>query len=381
MIGCQLKLRLKPHQIATAEEWLLVLTRVWNWAIRKIELDAKDGIYYSENDFKGLLKGHGKRLGISAQTIEAQLHTAWTSWQRCFKKTAKKPKLKGLRNKLSSVPFRQGIQRTGANYIKLPLMGLVKFHKQSIPEGTIKCARLVKRASGWHLSLMIDAKIKYINHCGDGHVGIDPGYTTHITLSTGEKVQNIKRFRALKRRIAQSQRGHNNALTSRLYERLKNQRRDDCHKLSRRLVEQNATIVFGKDPISKIRNKLGKSVADACHFQLRKMLSYKCTASGRTYIEVDSKYSTLTCSNCLGRYGPKGREGLTVRRWECSGCGILHDRDINSAVNTLIVGLGVSLEKDANLVGNSPDGNSYPLKPDFGLNVNQGRSSIHSKTT
>ncbi len=46
MIQTQLKIRSKPKQEAKFEEWLLVLTRVWNWAIRKIELDGKDGVYY-----------------------------------------------------------------------------------------------------------------------------------------------------------------------------------------------------------------------------------------------------------------------------------------------------------------------------------------------
>jgi len=48
MIQTQIKLRIKPKQEKTFQEWLLILRGVWNWAIRKIELDAKDGIYYKK---------------------------------------------------------------------------------------------------------------------------------------------------------------------------------------------------------------------------------------------------------------------------------------------------------------------------------------------
>ena len=77
------------------------------------------------------------------------------------------------------------------------------------------------------------------------------------------------------------------------------------------------------------------------------MLAYKCTTSGRQYIEVDSKYTTVTCFNCGARNGPTEKAGLSVRAWECIGCGILHDRDQNSAINILKLGLGMSLERVA----------------------------------
>lgn len=43
MIQAQLKLRLNKKQENTLTGWLWNLTGVWNWAIRKIELDAKAG--------------------------------------------------------------------------------------------------------------------------------------------------------------------------------------------------------------------------------------------------------------------------------------------------------------------------------------------------
>ncbi len=347
MIQVQLKLRIKPKQEAILSEWLLILTRVWNWAIRKIELDGKDGIYYTKQKFQNLLADHGKKLGIPSHTLQGMLIVAWESWKRCFKKLAKKPKLKGIRNRLNSISFPDSIRRPQGVHIKIPGLGILRFHKQEIPERKIKCGRIVKRASGWYLCLFIEAESKAIPHKRHEKIGIDPGFKTTLTLSNGEKIQKPKRLKQLESRLAQAQRGKGQKLTSRLQERIKNRRKDDNHKLSRKLVEEYETIAFSKDNIQGIAKKYGKSVAESGHYQLRQMLSYKCRAGGRKYIEVDSKGSTMTCSNCLAKTGPTGTSGLSVRQWECIECGILHDRDHNAAINTLLVGLGTSLERCA----------------------------------
>jgi len=347
MIQVQLKIRIKRKQELILSDWLISLTRVWNWAIRKIELDSKDGFFYSKKEFQNLLANHGKIIGIPSHTLQGMLCVAWDSWSQCFKKIRKKPRFKGLRNKLNSIPFPDPIRRPDGVHIKIPGIGVLRFHKQDIPEGKIKCGRIVKRASGWYLCLFIDAEPNAIPDKGNGVVGIDPGFKTTLTFSNGEKIDKPKRLREIEVRLSQAQRGKDRKLTARLQERLKNRRKDDNHKLSRKLVEQNATIVFSKDNILGIAKKFGKSVADSSHYQLRRMLSYKSRTGGRIYIEVDSKGSTMTCSNCLSLTGPTGLAGLQVRQWVCLGCGSHHDRDVNAAINTLIAGLGSSLERVA----------------------------------
>ena len=95
MIQRQLKLRLNTSQEQQLTTWLFQLTGVWNWAIRKIELDAQDGISYTRKAFHNLLADHGTKIGIPSHTLQGMLDTAYTAWQRCYKKMAKKPRLKG----------------------------------------------------------------------------------------------------------------------------------------------------------------------------------------------------------------------------------------------------------------------------------------------
>src|ERR1017187_1553778 len=82
MVQCQLKLRLNAKKEQTCGQWLYHLTSIWNWGIRKIELNAKDKIYFSKNDFQNLLAGHGEKLGIPSHTIQAILSTVHQSGSR-----------------------------------------------------------------------------------------------------------------------------------------------------------------------------------------------------------------------------------------------------------------------------------------------------------
>jgi IS605 OrfB family transposase len=345
MVQYQLKLGLNTKQEAVLNEWLWNLTGVWNWAIRKIELDAGKGVYYSKFDFQDLVAGHGKKIDIPTHVLRGMLSMAHTSWQRCFKKIAKKPRLKGLRNQLNSIPFPDTIKDPKDNHIKVPGIGSVKFHAMNLPEGRIKCGRIIRKASGWYFCLFIDAEPKAIPHTGDGEVGIDPGFMSLLTLSTGEKIEHPKEFVKSAKKLAQMQKGRHKKLTARIHERTANKRRDRNHKLSRRLVAENKVIVFSADNHKGISKKFGKSVTSAGHAQLQSMLNYKCIASGREYIEVNPKGSTMTCSTCGKVSGPKGLAGLSVRQWSCSECGSLHDRDTNAAINTLIAGAGIALER------------------------------------
>jgi putative transposase len=252
MIQHQVKLRLTPKQEKEMNDWLFSLTGVYNWAIRKIEQDAKYGIYYTRYDFINLLAGHGKKIGIPSHTLQGILDTVYTSWQKCFKKLGGKPKLKGNRRKLNSIPFPDPISAPEGNCIKLPSIGQVRFHKQTLPTGKIKCGRILKRASGWYLCLFIDADRAPIERKAFGKIGIDPGFIDLLTLSTGEKIPHPKEAQQSQKRLGQAQRGKNRKLAARIQERTKNQCKDRNHKQSLRLVQENSFIAFSKDNIGGI---------------------------------------------------------------------------------------------------------------------------------
>jgi len=115
MVQYQVKLRMTKAQQAECDRWLYHLASVWNWAVRKIELNAKDKIYFSKIEFRNLLANHAAKLGIPSHVLQGILCTAYDAWQRCFQKRGGKPRLKGVRNKLNSIPFPDPIRTPEGN--------------------------------------------------------------------------------------------------------------------------------------------------------------------------------------------------------------------------------------------------------------------------
>lgn len=342
-VGCVLKLKLRPAQERLLDRHLRHLTGVYNWAIRKIELDTKDGIYRSRYDIEALVNGHGPKIGVGQRFVSDTVRTAYRAWERCFSGAAQQPRLKGRRNRLNSIPFHAKPRHLERDRAFIPGFGPVRFHAQDVPCGTFSTGRIVKRASGWYLAVFLKAEPKAIA-AGDGQIGIDPGFSHLLTFSDGTKIDHPRELEAGERRLAQAQRGHRGRLISRLHERNACRRHNRNHHLSRSIVEANRLIAFSADPHRAIARRFGKSVASSSHSQLRRFLDYKSRAGGGQYVEVSARNSTRTCSACGALTGPTGLAGLKVRQWVCSTCGVEHERDVNAAQNTLIAGRGMRHE-------------------------------------
>jgi transposase len=345
MLTRELKLKLNRTQEKTLNAWLWNLTGVYNWAIRKIELNAKDKIYFSQFDFVNLLSNHGKKLDIPSHTIQGVLSQAYIAWDRCFKKIGRKPHLKSVRNKLNSIPFPDPIKNPIDGKVKIPGFGTLRFHKYTLPQAKIKCGRILKRASGWYLQLTYDAVNKFEVKQTNKSVGIDTGFKSLLTLSDGTKIENNRHFVKLQERMAQVQRGRNKKKIARLHEKIANQRKDYNHKVSRKIVEEYSEIYITNDNLRGQASMFGKSIGDAGIGQLRNFISYKGVSHGRKVSFVSSYKSTMICSACGSESGPHGMSGLAVRDWECKVCGTRHDRDVNAAINILNLGAGTALKQ------------------------------------
>ena len=172
-----------------------------------------------------------------------------------------------------------------------------------------------------------------------GSVGIDLGLRDFASLSDGHVVGPARHYRRLEAELAKTQRVRQKARVRALHARIKNSRKDQLHKLSTALVEEYGAIFIGNVNASALaKTRMAKSVLDAGWSALRTTLQYKCDYAGVWFDEVDEAYSTVTCSCCKRRTGPRGLEGLRIREWACSECGAYHHRDINSADNILAAG-------------------------------------------
>ena len=102
--------------------------------------------------------------------------------------------------------------------------------------------------------------------------------------------------------------------------------------MSTALIRDNQAVAVEDLAVKALgRTRLATSVHDAGWSLFVGMLEYKARLHGRTFIKIGRFTPTSqTCSACGAK---DGRKPLHVRTWQCRGCGVWLDRDINAAVN------------------------------------------------
>jgi putative transposase len=178
----------------------------------------------------------------------------------------------------------------------------------------------------------------------DQSVGIDLGLTHFAILDDGTKIDSPrflrraeKKLKKAQRELSRKQKGSRNRSkvrlkVARVHAQVVDARREFHHRLSTWLIRENQAIGVEDLAVNGLaRTRLAKSVHDAGWSQFVAMLGYKAERYGRTLIRIGRFVPTSqTCSYCGLVDGPKP---LNIREWTCPACGVLLDRDVNSAHN------------------------------------------------
>ena len=119
---------------------------------------------------------------------------------------------------------------------------------------------------------------------------------------------------------------------AKLHEKVANQRKDDQHKLSRKLVDEHGAIYLEDLNVAGMvkNHNLAKGISDAAWGQFTRFIAYKGDWYGCWVEKIDRwAPSTKLCSVC----GYKNNDlTLKDRDWDCPKCGTTHDRDVNAAL-------------------------------------------------
>jgi len=180
-------------------------------------------------------------------------------------------------------------------------------------------------------------------------VGIDLGLTSFAVLSDGTVVRSPKFLRRAERKLRRLQKalsrkdaGSANrekarVAVARAHAKVAASRRDFHHKVSTAIIRDNQAVYAEDLCVAGLaRTRLAKSIHDAGWSAFTGMLEYKAKRYGRYFGKIGRFVpSTAPCSACGVSEGSKP---LHVRRWTCTACGAIHDRDLNAAKNILALG-------------------------------------------
>ena len=259
---------------------------------------------------------------------------------------AKKPKFKKKHGEQSSYHC-TGLKIT-TDSIKIPKLSPISanIHRDII--GKVSSITVSRTATGkYFASLLCDdglaapAKPSLIERS----VGLDLGLAHFVIQSNGKKTTNPRHLKNASRNLRRKQKAlsrkqKNSANRKKArrqvaacHERVANQRADFQHKLSNAIIDENQAIMAETLlPSNMLKNrKLARHIADAAWGGFFEKLTYKAEAAGVHFVKIDKWYaSSKICHYCKHKLDDLL---LKIRTWTCPVCLVVHDRDINAAMN------------------------------------------------
>jgi putative transposase len=235
--------------------------------------------------------------------------------------------------------------------LKLPKLKQIEIivHRE-IPQGYVwKAVTVSREASGKYYASLLYEYSSCENQRGtikniEKVLRIDFAMDGMAVFSDGTRGGYPKYYRKAAEKLAREQRklshcekgSRNYAKQKRkvaaIHEKVRNQRKDFLHKMSRRLADGYDVIGVEDIDMRAMSQSMhfGKSVSDNGFGMLRTMLAYKLEEQGKELVKVDRFYpSSKRCSRC-GRI--KETLALSDRIYHCE-CGCELDRDVNAAIN------------------------------------------------
>ena len=262
------------------------------------------------------------------------------------------PKFKSKKNMKDSITYTSAAvpKFVDGKLIVTKKLGPIEGTYHRFCEGKLKHVTFSRTKTGkWFVAICVDKKDE--PKCENGkYIGIDWNCDDEVflTFSDGTKVKcprflkrKEKRLTKLQKQISKkfvkgAAKQSNNYEKSKyqvakLHEKVANQRLDWLHKLSRDLANKYENVVVENINLQNMSENLhhGKVVSDQGFGMLRTMISYKTNL-----IKVNPKNTSRRC-HCCGEINEK--VVLGVRKWECPTCGAKHDRDINAAINIMML--------------------------------------------
>jgi len=228
--------------------------------------------------------------------------------------------------------------------LKLSRIGVVKIKMHRDIKGTLKTCIIKREAGKWYACFSCEVEpVK--KPMPDKTIGIDVGIKSFATLSDSSTIDNprhliksetklIYKQRCLsKKKIGSSNRKKSRKIVAKLHCKVRNQRSDFHHKVSRKLVDNYGFIAVEDLNIKGMvkNHHLAKHISDAGWGQFLGYLAYKAEEAGCWVEKISPRNTSVNCSVC----GQPVHKTLADRIHRCPFCNVVLDRDHNAAINIL----------------------------------------------
>lgn len=328
--------------------YLLDRTNAWKNSKKSIScFDQIKSLVNDKENVELLNEIHSQVL----QDVLRKLDKSFKNFYRRCKKKSDTPGYPRLQaeGRYHSFTYPQSGYKIVDGKLKLSKIGHIKIKLSRPLEGKVKSCTITKESDRWYACFNIDIEPKILPETGK-QIGIDVGINHFAVLSDGTFIDNPKYYRTSELKLKRAQRklskkklGSANRrkakkVVSNIHYKIRNQRADFLHKLSRNLVNQYDLIAVEDLKVKNMlkNHHLSKSISDASWSKFFGYLVYKAEEAGRAIVKVDPKGTSQNCSHC----GTKVAKGLNVRIHDCPHCVLKMNRDHNAALNILKIGLG-----------------------------------------
>ena len=242
--------------------------------------------------------------------------------------------------------------------ITLPKLKEVKFRGYRTTKeiiGKIKSATISKDGNKYFVSILVEVPFTKYSINPTSIVGLDLGIKNFIVTSNGEKLKNEvkineKRLKGLQKWLSRCKPGSKNRYKvklkiQRLYLKIRNDRKHMIYKLANNILKENDIVAVESLDVKSMYqvHKIAKHLKNLPIRELIRVLKYKSNWLGKKVIEINKYYPSSQCCNRCD-YKNEEVKDLSVRKWTCPKCGMIHDRDINASINIMFEGLKIYMK-------------------------------------
>jgi putative transposase len=334
-----LRLKVKREGYAWLNAAAIEINQVWNYAnatsYKASQPFSGRARWLTAFDLDKLTAGATECFErIGSETIQ-RVNAEFATRRKQFKRAKLRWRVsQGAKRSLGWIPFKAVQLKRKGKSLRFSGKAFRVFEQELLEEVHWRCGCFAQDAVGdWWLCLPVTHDVQQ-TRAPKEVVGLDLGLKDTVATSDGEKLQAGHFYRSIEQKIANAQRRGHKRQAKRLHRTAARRRKDALHKFSRKIVNEYQTIKIGDVSSLKLaKTRMAKSVLDAGWGMLKAQLQYKGEYAGRSVLIVSERNTTRTCSSCKALTGPTGLDMLVVRNWVCSACGVMHDRDVNSARN------------------------------------------------